>query len=130
VLCHLTKPERNAGSTHAFRICIAKLRNIPEPAKLFFTLLKFSNHFLLFLRINKPFAIFAQSLAMARTSKKKVDGRKKNKGTPGISGRKKISDKKVNVSIYVRESEIEALGGKDKTREIALNAINVELVTS
>ena len=64
---------------------------------------------------------------MNRKVKNKTDGRRKNKGLPGVAGRKPIDDKKANVSIYVRESEIGKLGGKGKVREIALKAIVTEL---
>ncbi len=61
---------------------------------------------------------------------KKKDRRKYNKGLPGIAGAKKkpAGEVKESVSFYVKGAEIAALGGKDRVREIALNAIANELL--
>ena len=59
----------------------------------------------------------------------KIDGRKKNRGIPGKAGakRKPESEKKITVGVYVKRSDVDALGGKARIRDIALSAIVKEL---
>jgi hypothetical protein len=40
------------------------------------------------------------------------------------AGRKKLTDKKKQVCMYLKESKIESIGGKKKTREIAEEYVN------
>ena len=49
--------------------------------------------------------------------------KRKNNGGHKSSGRKKLEDKKQAISIYVRGSLIDKLGGKDYVREILNNYI-------
>jgi hypothetical protein len=49
--------------------------------------------------------------------------KRKHGGARKDAGRKPVLDKKITLIIYPRTSEIEAVGGKEKAREIALNAI-------
>lgn len=49
--------------------------------------------------------------------------KKQRGGQRNNSGRKAIEDKKKGITIYVRESHINFLGGRDAVREKALNAI-------
>lgn len=51
------------------------------------------------------------------------DKRKNNKGIVGVAGRKKEDDPKKPVTVYVRQSRIDALGGIEKAREIALKVL-------
>lgn len=44
------------------------------------------------------------------------------------AGRKEIADKKITLIIYPRTSEVEAVGGKEKAREIALKAIQTKSI--
>jgi len=55
--------------------------------------------------------------------RKKTHGGKR----PG-SGRPSIKDKKVTLTIYPRKSSVEAVGGMDKAREIALNSIQKPII--
>lgn len=52
---------------------------------------------------------------------------KKKKQTRGgarpRAGRKPIDDKKVAVTVYIRESRIDALGGMEAVKQLAINAI-------
>ncbi len=42
-----------------------------------------------------------------------------NKNKVSFSGRKKVADKVIPISIYVRQSVVDSLGGKKKVREMA-----------
>ena len=44
------------------------------------------------------------------------------------AGRREIADKKITLIIYPRTSEVEAVGGKEKAREIALKAIQTKSI--
>ena len=50
---------------------------------------------------------------------KKIDKRKFNKGKKGIAGRKSLGDKAIPVTVYIKDSRIEELGGIIKARETA-----------
>lgn len=41
------------------------------------------------------------------------------------SGRKKVKDKAIPITIYIRKSVIQAKGGKDKAREIATKSLTI-----
>lgn len=49
------------------------------------------------------------------------------KTLPCKPGRKPMPDKKVGISFYMRPSDIKKLGGKDKVRVIAIDAIEGKL---
>lgn len=49
--------------------------------------------------------------------------KKKHGGKRSGSGRPSIEDKKITLTIYPRQSQVEKVGGKDKAREIALSAL-------
>lgn len=44
-------------------------------------------------------------------------------GARSGAGRKPITDKKIPVTVYIRESTIKDVGGMDAARELAINAI-------
>jgi hypothetical protein len=44
-------------------------------------------------------------------------------GARAKAGRKPIEDKKVPLTIYVRQSVIERVGGKDEAKQIATDAV-------
>ena len=56
-------------------------------------------------------------------AKQKGHGGKREGG-----GRREIVDKKITLIIYPRTSEVEAVGGKEKAREIALKAIQTKSI--
>ena len=48
---------------------------------------------------------------------------KKHGGKRNNAGRKSIPDKKITVSIYPRQSEVEIVGGIDAAKALAVSAI-------
>ena len=48
----------------------------------------------------------------------------KKTGFRANSGRKKLDDKKKQVSLYIRESKINKLGGEDQLKEKIINYID------
>lgn len=52
-----------------------------------------------------------------------MDNRKSNKGHKGVAGRKPLEDKMILVGIYIRESEVNEKGGKDRVRQIMRQSI-------
>lgn len=60
---------------------------------------------------------------------KKKDGRKNNGGHDGV-GRKPYDDetqKKVPVQVYIKQVEVDLLGGKEAARSVALIALQKEI---
>jgi len=60
---------------------------------------------------------------MRATSKKKQSARG---GARQNSGRKKEENPKVGLTIYIRSSEVNLLGGKEKAREIATEYLRTQ----